>query len=920
MFLEKIEIQGFKSFAQRTVLLFPKPRDSKRSITVIVGPNGSGKSNIADAIRWVLGEQSLKNIRGKKSEDVIFSGSEKKSRLGFAEVSLYLNNADHAVPLDFDEVVITRRIYRDGESEYLLNKNPVRLFDIALLLAKAHVGQRSFSIIGQGMIDSVLLATPLERKAFFDEAVGIKEHQMKRHQALNKLERSEDHINQAQLLLQELTPQLRSLTRQVKRLEQREQVQASLREYQQEYYHRLWSGLQKTRQDQQTAAAGLHGQIKEIQDALDGLRAEIQAIERAESRSALFNDLQRQLQAAQQEKNRLLREQAVLKGRLEVDLQKQGKLNLAWLYRQEEEINNRLMETQKEIDSLSHEHAALQTQRSQKHERLAGVKTRLMEKTKALDELKEQLKHEAIKGPLASLSRRLKELAAVFAKFQAALSKATLESIGQLVAQSDGIKEELVKLQDVIRDQMDQAAKQESINVSESQEIWQLQEELQTLAAEEQQLAPEISRLEVQTRVLEEKKRLKERDAQNLQQELKRIAGDLSAQRAAETGTVDQAAVQEQQETMQADIARFDKTIAELEAKVARFNEEEEAKQSKVFALERSFQEQQQSQSRLQQQQHAIQVELARTETKLEDLEQEIRRELGEVTVVQKRPDQAGEELVSMPLEHVFSQIEKLKYQLELIGGIDPETVQEYKTVKERHDHLAEQVKDLEATMEKLERVIQELDKTIAEQFDKSFNRINKEFERYFQILFGGGRAKLIKVMEPTEEDAPAQAQPDAAATADGGQDKTAVSAIMEAADEAQAKAASRAQKYRRTDYRGIDIYACPPGKKLSAISMLSGGERSLTSLALVAAIIHNTPTPFVLMDEVDAALDEANSQRMARILEDLRGRTQFIIITHNRTVMSIADMIYGITMGGDGVSKLLSVKLEEAQEMGTRL
>lgn len=919
MFLEKIEIQGFKSFAQRTMLVFPKPETGKRSITVVVGPNGSGKSNIADAIKWVLGEQSLKNIRGKKSEDVIFSGSEKKSRLGFAEVSLYLNNADKAVPIDFDEVIITRRIYRDGETEYLLNKNPVRLFDITLLLAKAHVGQRSFSIIGQGMIDSVLLATPLERKSFFDEAVGIKEHQIKRHQALNKLERSEEHVQQARLLLAELAPQLRSLTRQVKRLEQREAVQANVREHQQEYYYRHWTGLQTTRKEQRDSIATLQVQMKDVQEKLDGLRAEVTAIERSESRSTLFADLQRQLQAAQQEKNRLLREQAVLKGRLEVDLQKQGKLNLAWLFRQEEEVNGRLTETQKELEAIKLEHDRLLKQQKEKEARLIALKASIAERGKSLESLKESLKHEALKGPLAGIARRLKELSTVFARFQNALKIATVETLQGLLSHADGIQTELKQLQDNVREQMDQAQKQEAIHVSESQEVWKLQEELQTMTAEEQPLAAELTRLEVQSRVLEEKRRLKERDAQTLHTELKRIAGDLTAQRQAETGAVDTAAIAEQQNAMMQEAAAFDTTIAELETKINKFNQEEEAKQSKVFALERAFQEQQQASNRLQQQQHLIQVELARTETKLEDLDGEIRRELSETTLVHNRPADANPDLAAMPIDHIFSQIEKLKYQLELIGGIDPETVKEYHSVKERHDHLERQVTDLESTMEKLEQVIQELDKTIAEQFDASFNRINKEFERYFQILFGGGRAKLIKVMEENDDEADETtgAMPAGEGAAAEGTTAEAALALKQAAEE---KIMTRAQKYRRTDYRGIDIFACPPGKKLSAISMLSGGERSLTSLALVAAIIHNTPTPFVLMDEVDAALDEANSQRMARILEDLRGRTQFIIITHNRTVMSIADMIYGVTMGGDGVSKLLSVKLEEAQEMGTRL
>jgi chromosome segregation protein len=908
MFLERIDIQGFKSFAQRTLLEFPKSTPEKHSVTVIVGPNGSGKSNIADAIKWVLGEQSIKNIRGKKGDDVIFLGSEKKGRLGFAEVSLYLNNRDKAVPIEYDEVVITRRVYRDGDTEYLINKNPVRLFDITLLLARAHVGQRSFSIIGQGMIDSVLLSTPLERKSFFDEAVGIKEHQIKRHQALNKLERSEDNINQAHLLLKELTPQLRSLQRQVKRLEQREQVQATLREYQQEYYHRLWSGLQTTKTEQQTAIAKLQGTMNEVQEKLSGLRAELDNMERSESRSQVFYDLQKQLQAKQQEKNRLLREMTVIKGQLEVDLQKQGKLNLAWLYRQEEEISGRILETQKDVEALKQEHQTLRDQREQKNSRVTTLKSSLQAQAKKIEELKVTLTQEAAKGPMSAVSRRIKEVSQLFSRFLNKLQKAGADTLPSLVSEAQSMQTELESLHHAIKDEMDGVKHEEAIKVSDSQELWQLQEVLSTMTGEHEQLLPEITRLEIQIRVLEEKKRLKERDMDQLHNELKRVKSDLSVQQAAQTGNVDTNAIKEQQASLDTEMLGLDKDIVTLEEKVSRFNQEEEAKQSKVFSLERAFQAEQQNLNRLQQQQHTIQVELARTETKSEDLETEIRRELGEVTVVHARPEKTDTEFSTLPTEHVFSQIEKCKYQLELIGGIDPETLTEYQQVKERHDFLSSQIEDLEKTLNQLERVIQELDKTISTQFDQAFNRINKEFERYFQILFGGGRAKLIKVMEEETE-----------GTGDGvqGTDESQESKHQETEQE---EAPSRAKKYRRSDYRGIDIFACPPGKKLSAISMLSGGERSLTSLALVAAIISNTPTPFVLLDEVDAALDEANSQRMARILEDLRTKTQFIIITHNRTVMSIADMIYGVTMSGDGISKLLSVKLEEAKEMGTRL
>ena len=236
MWLQRIELVGFKSFANKTALEFLPPTAESRGITAIVGPNGSGKSCVVDAIRWVLGEHSMKLLRGKKSEDVIFAGTPKRPRLGVAEVTIHLNNEDGGAPIDYSEVVIGRRVYRSGESEYLLNGTQVRREDIILLLAKARVGQRTYSIIGQGMVDQFLLASPAERKTFFDEAAGIRPAELKRDQAAGKLDRASENLRQGETLLAEITPRLRSLVRQVKRLERREEVERELRQLLEQTY------------------------------------------------------------------------------------------------------------------------------------------------------------------------------------------------------------------------------------------------------------------------------------------------------------------------------------------------------------------------------------------------------------------------------------------------------------------------------------------------------------------------------------------------------------------------------------------------------------------------------------------------------------------------------------------------------------
>src|SRR3990167_8220142 len=246
MFLQKIEIQGFKSFAQKTTLEFPRPSsgpavvsaggNGSGSIACIVGPNGAGKSNVVDAIRWVLGEQSLKSLRGRKSQDVIFSGSEKKHQLGLATVAISINNHDRTMPLDYEEVVIARKLYRNGESEYQINKSKVRLQDVLLLVAQSNFGQKSYSIVSQGSIDRVIMSSPADRKEYFDEAVGVKQFQLKRDSSLNKLEAAWNNLRQVDALLTEIKPRLGSLTRQVKRLERREKVEAELRAAQHQHY------------------------------------------------------------------------------------------------------------------------------------------------------------------------------------------------------------------------------------------------------------------------------------------------------------------------------------------------------------------------------------------------------------------------------------------------------------------------------------------------------------------------------------------------------------------------------------------------------------------------------------------------------------------------------------------------------------
>lgn len=282
MFLQRLEIHGFKSFANKTVLEFPGGRkDARHSITAIVGPNGSGKSCIADAIRWVLGEQSIKFLRAKKGTDVIFSGSSKKPRSGFAEATIYLDNADRRADIDYAELAVSRRLYQSGENEYFLNKGKVRLQDILMLLAQANFGQKTYSVIGQGMIDAVLLQSPLERKDFFDEAAGIKQFQLKRQTSITKLRAVEENIKQTEVLLNEIRPRLRTLSRHVNKLEQYDEFKKRLHSLEHSYYGALWHNLQNSYLAQKQRIATEDGKLATLNDEINELQKKFEQTESA---------------------------------------------------------------------------------------------------------------------------------------------------------------------------------------------------------------------------------------------------------------------------------------------------------------------------------------------------------------------------------------------------------------------------------------------------------------------------------------------------------------------------------------------------------------------------------------------------------------------------------------------------------------
>jgi len=879
MYLEKLEIQGFKSFANKNKLVFPGmiTRD-RRGITAIVGPNGSGKSNIADAVRWALGEQSMKTLRGKKSEDIIFSGSDRKGRLGMAEVALFLNNEDRKAPIDYSQVIITRRLFRDGDSEYLINQSRVRLSDVQMLLARAKFGQKTYSVIGQGMVEGFLNTSLTERKEFFDEATGVKQFQIKRDDSLGKLQTSYENLNQVSLLLGEIEPRLKSLTRQVNRLEKREKIEAELRQWQLNYYRKIWHEINNKFNEFNNQFLDLEKTKLAKEKKLEQLNHELEKIRVKDKRSSEFEEWQKSLGRLQEEKEEIVKQMARLDAQLEIKLEARGQFDLSWLNNKREELAGEIKKVKEEIESLEKNikynkdgFAGLEAEKKEIDKRLAAANNNLIKLSS---------------GPAGGAKAKIKE---VLERLLGKLETADKEK------EEGKLRELLKKIKEEFRRVVKDFGQEETGGLEE------VQKEIIKLTKVREEAVVKINENNLRTLAWTERAKLLREKLQAWQKEVEGVEDKLR-QNQAEFGQeeMDKAKIE-----LKKKLEKIETEAGEINKKIDSLNMEEEREKDRLFSLQKEIHNLQNEINDLNRKLNDLKINSTRFETKLEDLEAEIRENLGSLKEVKEKKFSGA-----IDMEEAKEKIGQFKHQLELIGGIDPETTREYKETKERFDFLSGQVKDLMSAIKSLEKIIAELDLTIKERFDKEFKIISGKFEEYFKILFKGGVAKIIKVMEEEEKEAPEPVPGEAGEEIPAGDIKA-----KEEKSGLDLKKIKFLRKHNATGLAGIEIAATPPGKKIKSVAMLSGGERALTAIALICAIISANPSPFVVLDEVDAALDEANSERLAKILDDLSHKIQFIVITHNRASMRRANILYGVTMGEDGVSKLLSIKLEEAGE-----
>lgn len=755
MRLKSLEILGFKSFANKTIFSFPA------NVTAIVGPNGSGKSNVVDAIRWVLGERDLKSLRVSRSDEIIFSGTPNHSRMSLSHVSITLDNSEGELPVDFKEVVISRKINRDSEAEYLINQSNVRLKDVVELLAKAKVGSQGLTIINQGSTDAILKASPRERRSMIEESLGLREFQLKKEEAKRRLISTEENLEKTRALLEELRPHLRSLRRQVGRWERREEIVNNLQLFERLFFSAKFKEVYQIKNEADEKLSKFRESSVAEEKVLAELEKEFERLERQRPNSSQeFKNLRLQIEKLERERNGIFRELGQIEGKIE------------------------------------------------------GMKKLLISKTVSQPDFQE-------------LER-------------------TLHSTRELL-------EKVINL-----DNLEEIRREIKSLIEKINSIFKIERKNDDLGSEHNKLETERDSLIQKTNLLDEQIKSFNRKLDELRQK--------DEQTGADTHDI---IIKIQKQRMRAGSLNQEMNDLFLSSERAKLRESDllmKLKESNLAADEFVWEK-----------------------VKNFDVDEELRK-----------ADFSG------ALNDLEMKTLRLRHDLAAIGEVDEILVKEAKETEERYNFLFHELEDLEKAEVNLTNIIEELTEKIDTEFTSYLKIINGEFNKYFRLMFGGGKAKLllVKPIRKTKEEAEEADKIPASTAAEEG-----VAANSDTKDNN-----TEVEAVKKEVEPGIDFFIDLPKNKIKSLDLLSGGERSLVSISALFAIVGVMKPPFIVLDEVDAALDEVNARKFSKILNELKSKTQFIIITHNRSTMEVSQILYGISMTEEGISKVISLKLEEVE------
>ena len=812
MKFKNLEMTGFKSFSEKTTVLIEK------GLTGIVGPNGCGKSNIVEALRWCMGENSAKSMRGTGMEDVIFSGTSNRPSKNISEVTLLLDNQEKSGPTqykNFEEISIKRKIEKDKGSKYYINDKEVRARDVQTFFADLSTGAHSPSLISQGKIGQLVTSKPIERKSILEEAAGISGIHTRRQEAETRLKAAENNLKRADELKRQQQKQLDSLKRQAEEANKYKEISNQIKKTEAGLYFLKIKEIEKDK--------------KQIQEKLSELEDEISAInidynhnntllEEENKKLAPLRDKKMESAATLQKLNldmtKLVEEETRVKS-LQEKLEKSIKTVESDLEREKSitldaELNGKRISKEKE-DLLNTENKLLDVEASSSKE-LQISKTELNELQNQLDAILDKIENDI------DNDRKLSKES--FNNLRKLVKKITLsqEEYAEKYGKNKSIESDSIKRKERIKNIDVELENWRNLKTNSEKMISELDNRMKKIKLEinENQKNPE---------------KIATSKGQNLQ-----------------------------------NLENIKKRNEEIDSELV-------AAEKKYNSINENLREIQLKLSDLKENKARNEATVEGIENRKKDMLYSVRNELGitnEPSIL-SLSDLNDLEVENFPtIEEQTEKIEKIKKQRESLGSVNLRADEETKKYETEIKKMEDDRADLYSAIVKLKTSIDELNQKGRERLLDAYNKVNRKFNEVYTKLFNGGTANI----ELVDSDDPLEA--------------------------------------------GLEMFVSPPGKRLQSITLLSGGEQALTALSLIFAVFLVNPSPICVLDEVDAPLDDANVTRFCGLLDELTKitNTKFIIITHHALTMSRMDRLYGVTMAEQGVSQLVSVDLQRAEEL----
>ena len=953
MYLKSIKAKGFKSFADQTVLEF------KKGINGVVGPNGSGKSNVVDAVRWVLGEQSVKSLRGDGAmTDVIFSGSKSRNPMNTASVTVLFDNTDKYLPLSYDEVEIKRRVYKDGSNEYYLNGEKVRLKDITNLLLDSGIAKESFNIISQGQIEAIISSRPEGRRVIFEEASGVLKYKRRKEEAIKKLEKTKENMNRVGDILKELEERVEPL-----KIEREKALEYKDAKSKLEILNKEVTSMVSAEANNEAEIEKYKLQITKIDEEIKVAQKEVIDLvaisEELNSRKTILNERKKY----EVEDSKLHEDIINLK---EKELSLENEINS--LEKEISYLENDLKEKKEKIEIENNNFKKYKNQKETIENNLTNKIININNIEIKIENLKDNIENGGplplpVKSVLANPKLRgihnaLGNLIEIDEKYTIAITTTLGYMVNNIIVDNEtsakeainylknigratffplniikpkyidnetqnkiknekgfiDIASNLVKYENtykniilnqlgniIVTDNIDSATRisklinnrykivtidGEIIHVGGSMtggkqtkqrniisDKYELEENIkikEKIISETKELENEINEIDYNLKQIEDKIYLLEKDRLLYHDQIENKKIQINDRKKERQKII--ISTKESESILKGNITKEEENILSEYYDSLRKKDEANKHLNALLKEKDNINESIEEYEITRKKKNSIytekMTELKNLEITVNRLDVKIDNLLNSLTENYSMTYEKAKENYKLEIEYnkAKSEVSKLKKTIKEIGNVNLNAPEEYDKVSERYEFLNKQINDLNNAENTLLEIIEEMDKVMIREFKDNFNIINSHFKETFKELFKGGTAEL-KLTEPNN--------------------------ILET---------------------GVDIIASPPGKKLTSINLLSGGEKTLTAISLLFAIIKSKPSPFCILDEVEAALDEANVDTFGQYLLKLKDKSEFIIITHKKKTMEYADILYGITMQESGVSKLVSVKLEDIE------